>query len=108
MSSSERLIHYLIATIHCASCQASFVESNLRVVAQRDALWFVAVQCHACETQGLVAVIMREAPQIEPSAADPEAAPQADSTPISEADVAAMRALLDGYQGDLQGLLRAS
>ena len=45
----------------CSSCGRSYLRNRIRVLAQRDDLWFVSLRCANCGTGALGLVTVREA-----------------------------------------------
>ncbi len=101
----------LIAGVGCTICGDPLVPDRIRILAQRDDLYFVELQCAGCEaaTLGMVSV-----PDDEPGSLDVvpygkldayDEARLAGRPAVSERDVADMREFLAGYRGDLVRLL---
>jgi hypothetical protein len=103
----------------CTKCGQPYGPSGIRVLAQREDVAFVQLVCFTCQTQTLALVTgglaaAGSSPEQSESVAGSSPArrrkgkievSRGAATPISEADVVAMRFFLDGYQGDLRGLL---
>lgn len=99
-----------MAAYGCATCGRGFEPGGVRVLAERDGLWFLELACVPCASRSVAIVTIGaddageravEAPDLEPRRA---AAAAAD--PIDADDVLAMHALLEGFEGDVTGLLR--
>ncbi len=94
----------------CSSCGRSYVRSRIRVLAQRDDLWFVSLKCAACGTGALGLVTVREAdegtesptPRGDLTAADE--ARLADSPPLDADDLIEAHRFLDAFDGDFRRL----
>ena len=56
----ESLIKKLVASVKCSVCQQRYKAGNIDVLGHEDDLWFLRVSCPACNTQYLVAAIIRE------------------------------------------------
>jgi hypothetical protein len=80
----------------CAACGGSVPEANLTVLARRDDLAFVEVDCPACRSAGLAILIG--------DAGRRDRASDWDVPPIGLEDVEAVRLFLAGYVGDVHGL----
>jgi hypothetical protein len=103
-----------LAGFTCAACGRHYRRDRIRVLAQREALFFVALDCGACASEsvaivsvddeaegpgaGLTVGELAEAPPVVPFTAPPVAA----------SDVLAMHEFLGGFDGDFQDLFRAS
>ena len=94
----------------CAACGHGFAPDGVRVVAERDGLWFVELACVPCASRS-VAIVTIAADATDPGAIDaPDLAPSrpaADPTaPIGADDVLGIHDLLDAFEGDVSALLR--
>jgi len=56
----ESLIKKLVASVICSVCGQRYKADNIDVLGHEDDLWFLRVSCPACNTQYLVAAIIRE------------------------------------------------
>ena len=83
--------------VDCAACGQSVGHESVRVLAVRDDLAFVEVDCPACGCEGL-AILLGELGD-GPSSRLPSDAP-----PVDVDDVIAMRSFLAGYSGNLSEL----
>ena len=103
----------LLDGVGCTACGGLVPGDRIRVLAHRDDLAFVELDCPSCAstTLGLLlagddpagAPILDVAPYGELTARDE--ARRASTGPITTADVRAAREFLDGWRGDLIGLL---
>jgi hypothetical protein len=96
----------------CAVCGAAFPPERIRVLAQREDLYFVDLDCAGCGS-GAVAIVTIEVeedgPRLGPdgladlrqAGGDPEA------EPVSADDVLAMREFLRRFDGDFQRLFKS-
>jgi hypothetical protein len=116
MDHTDAVIRHLLRTVTCLQCHASYSPDDIRVVGQQDQLWFLVASCSACGTRGLIAALVRhapEAPTAEPATPDrgfgeSRAGRAATaSSPVSQADVTAMREFLASFEGDIRALLAA-
>ncbi len=90
----------LLDGVGCTVCEASVPPDRIQLLARRDDLVFVEIECPACASTTLGFIVARGLP--------PEAARFASAPPISGDDVLDMHELLKGWHGDLGGLLRRS
>ena len=123
MNYPESLVRHLMRTVRCSVCEATYEADNVSVLGHQDELWFVAVRCANCQTQGLIAALVRDA-EGEATALTGQAGPAAqqpspwspkqldldrphggDPGPVTEADVADMREFLKTFKGSLGALL---
>ena len=98
----------------CTACGAPVPTGRIRILARRDDLAFVELDCTACGSAALGLLIESEAPGGEPIldvAGDPMTAARATRggtvRAISAADVEAIRDDLAAWDGDLVGWLDA-
>ncbi len=56
----ESLIKKLVASVKCNVCGQRYEADNIDVIGHEEDLWFLRVSCPACNTQYLVAAIIRE------------------------------------------------
>jgi hypothetical protein len=80
----------------CAACGGPVPEANLRILARRDDLAFVEVDCPSCRSAGLAMLVGDAGRQDGPVGWE--------APPIDLDDVEAIRRFLAGYRGDVHGL----
>ena len=56
----ESLIKKLVASVKCSVCGQRYKAGNIDVLGHEEDLWFLRVSCPACNTQYLMAAIIRE------------------------------------------------
>ena len=56
----ERLIKKLMTSIKCESCGQNYEPYNVDVIGHREDMWFLRVLCSKCQTQCLVAAVVKE------------------------------------------------
>ena len=121
MNYPESLVRHLMRTVRCSVCEATYEPENVSVLGHQDELWFVSVRCASCQTQGLIAALVREGAADEaygaagpplgagstggPTPSDADRPPHPDAGPITEAEVTDMRDFLKTFQGGLGALL---
>jgi len=98
----------------CTACGAPVPSGRIRILARRDDLAFVQLDCVACGSAALGLLMDPVAPGGEPIldvAGDPgtagSIAPGATVRAVSQADVDAIRDDLAAWDGDLVGWLQA-
>jgi hypothetical protein len=87
----------IFGTIRCANCGALYAREDVSVVGNRDEYWFVRCTCHACGTQGIGVVIVKEVAQTA-------TLPAEEPRPLQVDDVLTAHELLRDYAGDVRGL----
>ena len=100
--------------VRCTACGAPVPTGRIRILARRDDVAFVELACTECGSSALGLLVpgaSADADLVLDVAADaPVGVPTtrpATIRPISQADVAALRADLDAWDGDLVGWLDA-
>jgi ribosomal protein S27E len=61
----ERLFKRLMTTIRCSECGEHYEGENVKILGHYDDLWFLNVYCPGCQTQGLVAAVLKEGKPLE-------------------------------------------
>ncbi len=56
----EKLIKRFMTSIKCSVCQQRYEIDNVKVLGHQEDLWFLSVFCPACQTQCLVAAVIKE------------------------------------------------
>jgi hypothetical protein len=102
-----------LTSFGCAACGQAYDQGRIRVLAERDGLFFVDLACDGCGSQATAIVTITLDDEEGPRADAPELVgpdPAIASIPASAAvgvdDVLDVHQLLAGYEGDLLGLLR--
>jgi hypothetical protein len=62
----EKLIKKFMTSIKCSVCGQHYKIDNVGVLGHQKDLWFLTVSCSACQTQSLVAAVIKEgkAPEV--------------------------------------------
>lgn len=55
---------WLVSQIKCSKCGQQLQPNNVHVLGQQDDLWFLNVFCGGCQTQALVAALVRETAKV--------------------------------------------
>jgi hypothetical protein len=102
-----------LTSFGCAACGMAFAADGIRVLAERDGLFFVNLACDMCGSQATALVTVAaddergtraDDPELVAAASGRDAAPG--TKPVDADDLLDMHQLLAGYQGDMLGLLR--
>lgn len=56
----EGFLKRLVATIKCGVCGQRYEGENVKLLGHYGDLWFLSVYCSACQSQGLVAAVIKE------------------------------------------------
>jgi DNA-directed RNA polymerase subunit RPC12/RpoP len=99
-----------LTSFGCAACGQPWEAGHIRVLAERESLYFVDLACTRCGSQAVAIVTIQ--PEDEAVCADVADVPsvgaadgRAPADPVSADDVLAVHQLLEGYEGDLTDLL---
>jgi predicted RNA-binding Zn-ribbon protein involved in translation (DUF1610 family) len=103
-----------LASFDCPACGRRYRGSRIRLLAERDGLFFVDLDCPRCGSH-TVAIVTVELDDSEPSIAEisdlghssAELAPTGSST-VTADDVLEMHQFLAGFRGDVAQLFRAA
>jgi len=97
-----------LTSFGCAACGQPFEMRHIRVLAERDGLFFVDLVCTHCGSQAVAIVTI----QVDDDGAHADvtelpavAAGEPASPAISADDVLAMHELLEGFEGSVTALL---
>ena len=105
----EKLIRRLVATIKCSVCGQFYQSDNVRVLGHDDDIWFVSAYCPKCESQALVAAVMKQGIFAEEVAdfTEDEFDKFSEAEDITADDVLDIHYFLEEYEGDVASLLAA-
>lgn len=106
-----------LAAYACAACGQGYERERMRLLAERDDLFFVDLACAHCGSQAVAIVTVRadgkSDPSLEPGdlvaagggASPAERSPDPDARPVDADDVLFAHELLAGFEGDARALL---
>jgi hypothetical protein len=97
-----------LTSFGCAACGQAYETGRIRVLAERDGLFFVDLACAHCGTQAVAIVTIQLDENEVPQAEAGELASLGhglQGDPVSADDVLRIHTLLDGFEGDVDGLL---
>jgi hypothetical protein len=101
-----------LSSFGCAACGQPYGSEHIRLIAQREELYFVDLSCDHCGSQAVAIVTIQidgESARLEGGelvrveAPDPDAAP--DGPPVTADDVLDAHDLLEGFEGDVHQLI---
>lgn len=109
---AERWLTSELASFGCAACGQPYGEAHIRLIAQREELYFVDLSCPHCGSQAVAIVTI----QVDGDVATLEGGElvraeslaervDTDATAISVDDVLDAHALLDDFAGDVHQLM---
>jgi len=100
-----------LASFGCAACGQAYGQEHIRLIAQREELFFVDLACDHCGSQAVAIVTIQiegenatlETGDLVRADVDLDAAP--DGPAISADDVLDAHDMLDGFEGDVHQLM---
>ncbi len=102
----ENLIKRLLASVKCAVCGQHYQVDKISILDHEEDLWFLEASCFACETQCLVAVIIKEeeVPQAVTDLTEAELDSFESAGALTTDDVLDIHDLLKDFDGDFSQL----
>ena len=99
-----------LTSFGCAACGQPYESGRIRLLAERDGLFFVDLGCAHCGTQAVAIVTIQvdddDVPRAEPGERFEGGRLHPDPAPaVTTDDVLSMHALLSDFQGDVPTLL---
>ena len=103
-----------LATFGCAACGETYGDAQIRLIAQREELFFVDLSCHHCGTQAIAIVTIRfdgdratlESGELMPGLRSTPGGEHSEAgRPINVDDVIDMHRLLQEFEGDVHQLM---
>jgi len=102
----ERFVKRLLASMKCCMCNKHYEPGHINVLGHRDNVWFLSVYCSSCQSQGLVAVVIRQgkAPEVITDLSETELARFSRNGRIAADDILEMHNFLKNFDGDFSHL----
>lgn len=99
-----------LATFACAACGETYGDAHIRLIAQREELFFVDLSCDHCGTQAVAIVSIEidgDSLTLESGELVPGPGPGrgVSDQAVSADDVIDMHELLERFEGDMQRLI---
>ncbi len=103
----EGLIKRVMASMKCSVCGQRYEPDNINVLGQQEDLWFLRVFCSACQTQYLVAAVIREGkmPEVITDLTEAESDKFRNADKLTADEVLDMHNFLKDFDGDFSRLL---
>ncbi len=107
---AERWLTGELASFACAACGEAYGEAHIRLIAQRDELFFVDLSCDHCGSQAVAIVTIQvedDVTTIETGDLVPadDVHPTGPATPVTADDVLDAHDLLADFEGDVHQLI---
>jgi hypothetical protein len=105
-----------LTSFTCPACRQRYRSASIRLLAERDGLYFVDLDCAGCGSRTVAIVTIgsddaeaaiAEIPVISDALAELELRPSA-GAPVSADEVLEMHQFLAGFRGDVDALFRAA
>ncbi len=102
----ENLIKRLLTSVKCAVCGQHYQVDNIRILVHEEDLWFLKASCSACDTQCLVAAVIKEerVPEVVTDLTKAEGDSLESAAVVTADDVLAIRDFLRDFSGDFSQL----
>ena len=102
----EKLIKRFMTSIECSVCGQRYEVDNVKVLGHQEDLWFLSVSCSACQTQCLVAAVIKEskAPKVITDLTEVELDKFKKMDKLTTDEVLDMHGFLKGFDGDFSQL----
>ena len=98
-----------LTSFGCAACGQPYESGRIRLLAERDGLFFVDLGCGHCGTQAVAIVTIQvdddDVPRADPGDLFENGLIRAPAPAVSTDDVIAIHALLSDFEGDVPSLL---
>jgi len=103
----EGLIKRVISLMKCGVCGQRYETDNVSVLGHEEGLWFLRLFCPSCQTQYLVAAVIREGktPEVITDLTEAELDKFRDAGRLTANEVLDMHNFLKDFDGDFSRLL---
>ena len=105
-SMRENLVKKLMTSTKCTVCGCYYKVGDVSVLGHEDDLWFLTVSCSACDTQYLVAAIVKvdSVPEVVTDLTEAEMGRFESFRVVNADDVLNMHDFLSSFEGDFARL----
>ena len=102
----EKLIKRFMTSIKCSVCGQRYEVDNVKVLGHQEDLWFLSLFCSACQTQSLVAAVIKEgkAPKVTTDLTEAELDKFKKMDKLTPDEMLDMHSFLKGFDGDFSQL----
>jgi len=102
----EKLIKRFMTSIKCSVCGQRYDVDNVNVLGHQEDLWFLSVFCPACQTQCLVAAVIKEgkAPKVATDLTEAELDKFKKIDKLTADEALDMHSFLKDFDGDFSRL----
>lgn len=100
----ENVIKKLMTSIKCDACGQHYEMYDVDIIGHREDMWFLRVHCSVCQTQNLVAAVVKESKIPETSLNGSERTDGYHSETFTADDVLGMHLFLADFDGNFSEL----
>lgn len=100
----ENVIKKLMTSMKCDACGQHYEMYDVDIIGHREDMWFLKVRCSVCQTQNLVAAVVREGKMPETPSSGAERTDRHDREALTADDVLSMRLFLADFDGNFSEL----
>jgi hypothetical protein len=103
----EGLIKRVMASMKCGVCRQRYEPDNISVLGHEEDLWFLRVFCPSCQTQYLVAAVIKggKKPHVITDLTEAELGKLRNTDKLTADEVLDMHNFLKDFDGDFSRLL---
>ncbi len=102
----EANVRHLMESLKCVACGEQYKVENISVVGHQDDTWFMNVYCPFCQSQSLVAAVVKEGvvPEVITDLTESEIKKFKDVESVSADDILDIHQFLNRFEGDISSL----
>jgi len=102
----EKFIKKLVSALKCGVCGQQYEGSSFSVLGHRNEMWFLNVTCPTCQTQAMMAIVVKEGKpaKIVTELTEAELAKFAQESTLESDDVIDIHNFLKSFDGDFSKL----
>ena len=98
----ERFVKRLLASMKCGTCNNHYEAGHINALGHQGNVWFFSIYCTTCQSQALVAAVIRrgKAPEVITDLSTRELAKFSENNRITADDILEMHSFLKDFDGD--------
>ncbi|MDZ4247021.1 MAG: hypothetical protein U1D67_07865 [Dehalococcoidia bacterium] len=102
----ESTVKRLMRSLNCVLCGKEYKGAEIKIMGHNGDTWFIKVLCHHCNSESLVAAVVKEGldPEVITDLDQSEFARFQDKEPVQGDDVLDMHGFLKRFKGDFSSL----
>jgi hypothetical protein len=104
----ERFVKRLLASMKCGTCNKHYEPGHINILGHQDNVWFLSVYCTTCQSQGLVAAMIKngKTPEVVTDLSEAEIAKFTKNGKITADDILDMHSFLKDFEGDFSNVFK--